>query len=138
MPSKIKDTLSKIDSPCNTVNGHNDKEESKEKCEDIKEIASEKEEPKEKCEDNKEMASVSEKNISKPNNASYIEEDIDEGIGNSTQSVVEDMVTTTESDNKDNENFKDQEFVFIHDTGFTVKIVAPGVDPFDIQVIFIL
>lgn len=28
----------------------------------------------------------------------------------------------------------DQEFIFIHDTGFTVKIVPPGVDPFEIQV----
>ncbi|KAF8763395.1 Clustered mitochondria protein like protein [Argiope bruennichi] len=29
---------------------------------------------------------------------------------------------------------KDQEFVFIHDAGFVVKIVAPGVESFDIQV----
>ena len=28
----------------------------------------------------------------------------------------------------------DQEFVFIHDTGFTVKIVPQGVEPFEIQV----
>lgn len=28
----------------------------------------------------------------------------------------------------------DQEFIFIHDTGFTVKIVPPGVEPFEIQV----
>lgn len=27
-----------------------------------------------------------------------------------------------------------EEFVFIHDTGFTIKIHAPGVDPFEIQV----
>lgn len=123
MPSKIKDSPSKIDSPCNTVNGHSDKDEPKEMCEEIKEIAP-----------------VSEKNnddISMSNNASYIEEDIDEGIGHSTKSLVEDMDTTKESDCKksDSDNFKDQEFVFIHDTGFTVKIVASGVEPFDIQVI---
>ncbi|GFQ78441.1 clustered mitochondria protein homolog [Trichonephila clavata] len=29
---------------------------------------------------------------------------------------------------------KDQEFVFIHDAGFVVKIVAPGVESFEIQV----
>lgn len=27
-----------------------------------------------------------------------------------------------------------EEFVFIHDTGFTVKIHSPGLDPFEIQV----
>ena len=31
---------------------------------------------------------------------------------------------------------KDQDVVFIQDVGFTVKIIAPGVEPFDIQVIF--
>lgn len=123
MPSKIKDSPSEDDSPCNAVNGHSDKDEPKEKCEDIKEIVP-----------------VSEKNNDdtfKSNNTSYIEEDIDEGIGHSTKSLVEDMDTTKESDNKksDSDNFKDQEFVFIHDTGFTVKIVASGVEPFDIQVV---
>lgn len=120
MPSKIKDSPSEDDSPCNTVNGHSDKDEPKEICEDIKEIAP-----------------VSEKNdTSKSNSMSYIEEDIDEGIGHSTKSLVEEMDTTKESDSKksDSDNFKDQEFVFIHDTGFTVKIVASGVEPFDIQV----
>lgn len=29
---------------------------------------------------------------------------------------------------------KDQEFVFIHDAGFVIKIIAPGVEAFDIQV----
>lgn len=123
MPSKIKDSPSEDDSPCNAVNGHSDKDEPKEKCEDVKEIVP-----------------VSEKNNDdtfKSNNTSYIEEDIDEGIGHSTKSLVEDMDTTKESDNKksDSDNFKDQEFVFIHDTGFTVKIVASGVEPFDIQVV---
>ena len=28
----------------------------------------------------------------------------------------------------------DQEVVFIQDLGFTVKVAAPGVEPFDIQV----
>ena len=28
----------------------------------------------------------------------------------------------------------DQEFIFIHDTGFTVRIVPPGVESFEIQV----
>ncbi len=30
----------------------------------------------------------------------------------------------------------DQEVVFIQDLGFTVKVAAPGVEPFDIQVSF--
>ncbi|KAG8192670.1 hypothetical protein JTE90_009698 [Oedothorax gibbosus] len=42
------------------------------------------------------------------------------------------------SDEKNNEvildSGKDQEFVFIHDAGFVIKIVAPGVETFDIQV----
>ena len=29
----------------------------------------------------------------------------------------------------------DQDVVFIQDTGFTVKVVAPNLEPFDIQVI---
>lgn len=32
----------------------------------------------------------------------------------------------------------EQEFIFIHDTGFTVKIHAPGCEPFDIQVLVAL
>lgn len=119
MPSKIKDSPSKENSPCNAMNGHSDKDEPKEKCEEIKEVVAEK----------------NNDDTLKSNNASYIEEDIDEGIGQSTKSLIEDMDTIKESDKKsDNDNFKDQEFVFIHDTGFTVKIVASGVEPFDIQV----
>ena len=29
---------------------------------------------------------------------------------------------------------QDQEFIFIHDTGFNVQIAAPGLEPFEIQV----
>lgn len=35
---------------------------------------------------------------------------------------------------KDKESTNEQEVVFIQDMGFTVKIVSPGADPFDIQV----
>lgn len=35
---------------------------------------------------------------------------------------------------KDKESTTEQEVVFIQDMGFTVKIVSPGADPFDIQV----
>lgn len=36
--------------------------------------------------------------------------------------------------NKDKDKDTDQEVVFIQDMGFTVKIVSPGSEPFDIQV----
>ena len=45
-----------------------------------------------------------------------------------------------DNNNKDNETDKEketngeQEVVFIQDMGFTVKIVSPGAEPFDIQV----
>ena len=42
---------------------------------------------------------------------------------------------------KDLDEKKDQDLVFVQDVGFTVKITAPGVEQFDIQVwllIFIL
>lgn len=35
---------------------------------------------------------------------------------------------------KDKDSSSEQEVVFIQDMGFTVKIVSPGADPFDIQV----
>lgn len=35
---------------------------------------------------------------------------------------------------KEEEAKQDQEFIFIHDTGFTVKVYVPGCEPFDIQV----
>ena len=35
---------------------------------------------------------------------------------------------------KDKESGNEQEVVFIQDMGFTVKIVSPGAEPFDIQV----
>lgn len=38
-----------------------------------------------------------------------------------------------ESD-KDKDAANDQEVVFIQDMGFTVRIVSPGAEPFDIQV----
>jgi hypothetical protein len=39
--------------------------------------------------------------------------------------------------NKDEDAKQDQEFIFIHDTGFNVQIAAPGLEPFEIQVILI-
>ena len=39
------------------------------------------------------------------------------------------------NDEADAKGKSDQDVVFIQDTGFTVKVVAPGLAPFDIQVI---
>lgn len=36
---------------------------------------------------------------------------------------------------KEKEKKDDQEVVFIQDMGFTVKIISPGTEPFDMQVI---
>jgi len=55
---------------------------------------------------------------------------------------IEETEKEQESDNKEGEEKKDdcgtckndQEVVFIQDLGFTVKVAAPGVEPFDIQV----
>ena len=43
-----------------------------------------------------------------------------------------DVVSSKDVQDKDEK--QDQEFIFIHDTGFSVRMVAPGVEPFDIQV----
>lgn len=40
----------------------------------------------------------------------------------------------TEAADKEKNASNDQEVVFIQDLGFTVKIVSPGSEPFDIQV----
>lgn len=121
MPSKLKEAPSKFnDAPCDTVNGHIEKSQQKDICEEIKNTP------------------VSEESMAetKSKDVAFIEEDIDEGDGKSTQLVVEKFDPTTDTDSKksDIDSPKDQEFVFIHDTGFVVKIVAPGVEPFDIQV----
>lgn len=39
-----------------------------------------------------------------------------------------------DADNGDDAN--EQEVIVIQDTGFTVKIQAPGIEPFDLQVFF--
>ena len=41
----------------------------------------------------------------------------------------EDNVTENKDEKKD-----DQDVVFVQDVGFTVKIIAPNLEPFDIQV----
>lgn len=35
---------------------------------------------------------------------------------------------------KQDEKKEEQDVVFVQDVGFTIKITAPGVEPFDIQV----
>jgi len=58
----------------------------------------------------------------------------------SNKSSKEETSSCSDNDKKDDgkeeKSSSDQEFIFIHDTGFTVKIAAPGLEPFDIQVIF--
>ncbi|XP_022255946.1 clustered mitochondria protein homolog [Limulus polyphemus] len=78
----------------------------------------------------------------------YIEEDIDDDDETTTQPLSK-LIVKSKSPEKDTngvtekseslikleDNSKqEQEFVFIQDTGFTVKIAAPGLEPFDVQV----
>lgn len=66
----------------------------------------------------------------------FIEEDIDDDSNfnkinsKSTETKMEDK----KLENKIVEENKEQEYVFIQDTGFTVKMIVPGLEPFDIQV----
>lgn len=42
--------------------------------------------------------------------------------------------TGDDQDEEESTKKEEQEVVFIQDLGFTVKIVSPGIEPFDIQV----
>lgn len=68
----------------------------------------------------------------------FVDEDIDEELPSesvkSARTPEEKSSSCEEKDTEANESDKEQEFVFIHDAGFVVKIVVPGLDPFDIQV----
>ncbi|XP_054167940.1 clustered mitochondria protein homolog [Oppia nitens] len=53
--------------------------------------------------------------------------------------VNEEMADSASVDQKDDDqkttvNGNDQEFIFIHDTGFNVHIASPGIEPFEVQV----
>lgn len=50
-----------------------------------------------------------------------------------TQKTEENVVNGVSEDGEDDKK-EEQEVVFIQDLGFTVKIVSPGTEPFDIQV----
>ena len=49
----------------------------------------------------------------------------------STHSSLDDKESNKE---KEDDKKEDQDVVFVQDVGFTIKIMAPGVEPFDIQV----
>ncbi|XP_035227137.1 clustered mitochondria protein homolog isoform X1 [Stegodyphus dumicola] len=75
--------------------------------------------------------------LTNKNCGSFIEEDVDDGVFQKMDSINNESINK-ETFNEKNEGIidasKEQEFVFIHDAGFVVKIIAPGVEPFDIQV----
>ncbi|RWS27357.1 hypothetical protein B4U80_02506, partial [Leptotrombidium deliense] len=72
----------------------------------------------------------------------YVDEDVDDGqyspkVNGSDLNAVQQLKNGVENETDaadKTDNKQDQEFIFIHDTGFNVQIVAPGVDPFEIQV----
>ncbi|XP_044731040.1 clustered mitochondria protein homolog [Chrysoperla carnea] len=55
------------------------------------------------------------------------------GTEDETQKTEENVVNGVSEDGEDDKK-EEQEVVFIQDLGFTVKIVSPGTEPFDIQV----
>lgn len=74
-----------------------------------------------------------------------LEEDIDSGVASSCAETMSDPSSDTSGaagevtgDEEGDDKKGDQEVLFIQDVGFTVKIVSPGAQPFDIQVIIIL
>lgn len=62
--------------------------------------------------------------------AGYIEEEVDD----EPSATVHKSCDAVQSISASKPSNGEQEFIFIHDTGFTVKIHAPGCEPFDIQV----
>jgi len=64
------------------------------------------------------------------NNARQVNGDIQENAEEKSDGAA----TTSTTTNANADKKEEQEVVFIQDMGFTVKIVSPGLDPFDIQV----
>lgn len=56
------------------------------------------------------------------------------GMSTDESTVVNGHVADEGAQSTKDDEGKDQEFVFIHDTGFNVKICPPGTEQFDIQV----
>ncbi len=55
--------------------------------------------------------------------------------GDSNGNLLDDGAEERENEKEKEGDKKDeQDVVFVQDVGFTVKITAPGVEPFDIQV----
>ena len=64
---------------------------------------------------------------------SEVEEGVEKGAVEKTEK--EEDSKKEESSNSDaKKDEKDQDVVFVQDVGFTVKIVAPNLEPFDVQV----
>lgn len=64
---------------------------------------------------------------------------LDGEASDSTIEVINKNQDSSDNKSKEDESkasSSDQEFIFIHDTGFTIKIAAPCLEPFEIQVCF--
>ncbi|XP_015911172.1 clustered mitochondria protein homolog isoform X2 [Parasteatoda tepidariorum] len=124
----VKDSDSPSAMPCETtLNGHAANGNSEEKFNDIsKKLKALAETP------------LSPYSLPKDNNCS-IKTELDSveksnTAQNSDSPESESDLPTDKKNDSAQDSGKDQEFVFIHDAGYAVKIVAPGVEPFDIQV----
>ncbi len=59
----------------------------------------------------------------------------DQNAGKKGSSTNGEKGLNTEAvEEKEDEKKDEQDVVFVQDVGFTIKIMAPGVEPFDIQV----
>ncbi|PRD20510.1 UNVERIFIED_CONTAM: Clustered mitochondria protein-like protein [Trichonephila clavipes] len=125
----VKDTDTFSPSPCETVNGHSN-EQTDQYVELTKKLKNITETPLSPYSLPKDKALESNSVKSK---LPYSE---DESISKLSSELG--VIENGRFNEKKNETVldpgKDQEFVFIHDAGFVVKIVAPGVESFDIQV----
>jgi len=134
----VKDSDIPSAESCETMNGHSTNEDQKNKFDNLTNTLKSLAEASYAKSDDKPY--LSENNEQVESIRSYVEEDIDEGSACLKSKSVNSVISKAEeSQDKDEKNetvdsIKDQELVLIHDAGFIVKIIAPGVEPFDIQV----
>ena len=65
------------------------------------------------------------------NGNGYIDDDVNP---KTASDLRRESLKVKSADRKSENGIDDQEFIFIHEDGFNIKISAPGLDPFEIQV----
>ncbi|XP_054711903.1 clustered mitochondria protein homolog [Uloborus diversus] len=130
----VKDSDMPSATSCETVNGHstlNQSENFEDIAEKLKSLSITSLSSYALCENT--VSNISGNSLESKKLGMYIEEDIDESPSVDRKlDIVEEKASDKKSEVDD--VAKDQEFVFIHDAGFVVKVQAPNGDTFDIQV----